>query len=63
MDALEDLQVWQRACRFSVSTFKLLADCREYAFRDQLGPVVAFCTLRMSPKATSEGLQGNELSF
>ena len=35
MDALEDLQVWQRACRFSVSTLQLLADCREHAFRDQ----------------------------
>jgi four helix bundle protein len=36
MDALEDLQAWKRACRFSVGTFELLADCREYAFRDQL---------------------------
>ena len=36
MDALENLEVWRRACRFSVNTFGLLADCREYAFRDQL---------------------------
>ena len=36
MDALEDLDVWKRACRFSVATFQLLADCREFAFRDQL---------------------------
>lgn len=36
MDALKDLQVWKKACRFSVGIFALLADCREYAFRDQL---------------------------
>jgi len=36
MDALKDLQVWKKACRFSVDIFALLADCREYAFRDQL---------------------------
>jgi four helix bundle protein len=36
MDALQDLEVWRRACRFSVGIFALLADCREYAFRDQL---------------------------
>ena len=36
MDALEELEVWRRACRFSVNTFDVLAACREYAFRDQL---------------------------
>jgi len=36
MDALQNLDVWQRACRFSVNIFALLANCREYAFRDQL---------------------------
>ena len=36
MDALQDLIVWKRACRFSVGIFGLLADCREFAFRDQL---------------------------
>ena len=36
MDALQDLEVWRRACRFSVSTFRLLTRCKEYAYRDQL---------------------------
>ena len=36
MDALKDLEVWKRACRFSVQVFGLLRSCREYAFRDQL---------------------------
>ena len=36
MDALQDLIVWKRACRFSVGIFGLLKDCREFAFRDQL---------------------------
>jgi four helix bundle protein len=36
MDALKDLEVWQRACRYCVRIFRLLAGCREFAFRDQL---------------------------
>ena len=37
MDALKNLQVWQRACRFSVDIYRLLADCGNYGFKDQLG--------------------------
>ena len=37
MDALKDLKVWRRACRFSVDIYRLLADCRNYGFKDQLG--------------------------
>lgn len=36
MDALKDLEVWKRASRYCVRIFRLLAGCREYAFRDQL---------------------------
>jgi four helix bundle protein len=37
MDALKDLEVWRRACRFSVDVYGLLAQCKDYGFRDQLG--------------------------
>jgi four helix bundle protein len=37
MDALKDLEVWRRACRFTVDVYRLTAKCREYGFRDQLG--------------------------
>ena len=37
MDALQNLVVWQRACRFAVDVYGLLSDCREYGFRGQLG--------------------------
>ncbi|MGD2160001.1 MAG: four helix bundle protein [Gammaproteobacteria bacterium] len=36
MDALEDLEVWKRACRLSVNLYSLMSDCREYAFKDQI---------------------------
>ncbi len=36
MDALRNLAVWQRACRFTVDIFELLIDCRDYGFKDQL---------------------------
>ena len=36
MEALKRLEVWRRACRFSVDVFKLLRKCDERAFRDQL---------------------------
>ncbi len=37
MDALQNLVVWQRACRFSIDIYGLLSDCRNYGFKDQLG--------------------------
>jgi four helix bundle protein len=36
MDALENLEVWKRACRLSVSLYKSLSNCQEYSYRDQL---------------------------
>ncbi|MCP5406006.1 MAG: four helix bundle protein [Chromatiaceae bacterium] len=37
MDALQNLVVWRRACRFAVDVYRLLSDCRDYGFKDQLG--------------------------
>ena len=36
MDALENLDVWKRACRLSVNLYQVMATSREYGFRDQL---------------------------
>lgn len=37
MDALKNLEVWKRACRFSADIYRLMANCSNYSFRDQLG--------------------------
>ncbi|MCB1762718.1 MAG: four helix bundle protein [Gammaproteobacteria bacterium] len=37
MDALKNLEVWRRACRFSVDMYRLSATCGNAGFRDQLG--------------------------
>ncbi len=36
MEALESLEVWKRGCRLSVDLYKLLADCRDLGFKEQL---------------------------
>ena len=36
MDALENLDVWKRSCCLSVELYKLLSDCRDFGFRDQV---------------------------
>jgi len=36
MDALENLDVWKRACRLSVELFKALSNSKEYSFKDQI---------------------------
>ncbi len=36
MDALENLDVWKKACRLSVALYQTLAKCREYGYRDQV---------------------------
>jgi four helix bundle protein len=36
MDALQDLDVWKRACRLSVDLYSLTTDCRDYSFKDQI---------------------------
>jgi len=37
MDALTNLEVWQKSCRLSVGLYGLLNDCRNRGFSDQLG--------------------------
>ncbi|CAG7857896.1 hypothetical protein MCAMS1_02885 [biofilm metagenome] len=32
----EDLVVWQRACRLSVTLYKTLNNCKDYGFKDQI---------------------------
>ncbi len=36
MDALQQLDVWKRSCRLSVDIYKMLSNCREYCFRQQV---------------------------
>ncbi len=36
MDALENLDVWKRACRLSVDLFKAFSNCREFGYKDQI---------------------------
>jgi four helix bundle protein len=36
MDALENLDVWKRACRLSVELFRAFSSSREYSFKDQI---------------------------
>ncbi len=37
MEALDDLEVWKRACQFSVEIYRHIAECKDYGYRDQLG--------------------------
>jgi len=36
MEALENLEVWKRACRMSVDLYHALSRSREYGFKDQV---------------------------
>ncbi|TDY04272.1 four helix bundle protein [Thiohalophilus thiocyanatoxydans] len=36
MEALENLDVWKRACRLSVSLYQAFTHSKEYGFRDQI---------------------------
>ncbi len=36
MEALENLDVWKRSCRLSVTLYKTLSRSKEYSFRDQI---------------------------
>ncbi len=36
MDALENLDVWKRSCRLSVSLYRELRTCRDLGFKDQI---------------------------
>jgi four helix bundle protein len=34
--SFEDLDVWQRGCRFAVEVFRTFADCRNFTMQDQI---------------------------
>ena len=34
--SFEDLDVWQRACRLAVEICRLLKNCKDYGFKDQM---------------------------
>ena len=34
--SFEDLEVWQKAYKLSVSIYRLLEDCRDYGLKDQM---------------------------
>ena len=36
MEALENLDVWKKACRLSVSTYQITRNCKEHGFKDQI---------------------------
>jgi len=36
MDALENLDVWKRACRLSVRLYQTMVGCKEHSFKDQI---------------------------
>lgn len=35
-ESFEELEVWKRACQFSVRIYELLRECREFGLRDQM---------------------------
>ena len=56
MDAFEKLEVWQRSCRLSVTIYKVLAECRDFGFKDQ----VTRSALSV-PSNIAEGYERNSL--
>jgi four helix bundle protein len=34
--SFEELEVWKRACRLAIDIFQSLAECRQFALRDQM---------------------------
>jgi len=34
--SFEDLEVWKRACRLSVDLYRIIDNCKDYSFRDQM---------------------------
>jgi len=36
VEKFEDLDVWQNAIELSINIYKLLKDCRDYSFKDQI---------------------------
>jgi four helix bundle protein len=35
-EGFEKLEIWKRSCRLSVRLYRVLRDCRDYGFKDQL---------------------------
>ena len=54
MDAFENLEVWKRGCRLSVNIYKVLADCKDYGFKDQV-----FRAVISVPSNIAEGYERN----
>ncbi len=50
--SFEDLEVWKKSCRLSVSLYRLLKNCREYGLKDQI--------LRSSVSIPSNIAEGSE---
>ena len=55
MDALKNLEVWQKYCRLSVNTYTLLGDCRNHGFADQLGRAALFIASNIAEGYEREG--------
>ncbi len=36
MEALENLEVWKKACRLSIGLYEATANCRDFGFKDQI---------------------------
>ena len=36
MHSFEKLTVWKRSCRLTVNLYKILKDCKDYGFKDQM---------------------------
>lgn len=36
VETFEDLEVWKEGMRLSIQIYKLLKDCRDYGFKDQI---------------------------
>ena len=54
MNALEELEVWRRSKSLAVHIYLLLADCRDYGFKDQV------CRAAVSvPSNIAEGYERN----
>ena len=50
--SFEDLEVWKKSCRLSVSLYGLLRDCHDYGMKDQM--------LRSSVSIPSNIAEGSE---
>ncbi len=35
-DALKSLNVWKRSCQLAINIYRILTDCKDYGFKDQI---------------------------